>query len=176
MLGGERLPLRGKSAMVCGASRGIGRACARELARLGARVTLVARNEEALQRVLGELPAEGGADGAPPLHDYLAVDFDDPSALEGTVSRSLEQAGRYHILLNNTGGPPGGAILEAEPAAFMKAFSNLLICNQVLARLLVPGMKEAGYGRIVNVISTSVRQPIRGLGVSNAVRAAVASW
>ncbi len=174
--GGERLPLRGKAALVCGASRGIGRACAREFARLGARVTLVAREEESLAKTLGELPAEGGPDGAPPLHDYLAADFDDPSALGATVSRYLEQGSAFHILLNNAGGPPGGPILEAEPPAFLKAFTHHLICNQVLTRLLVPGMKEAGYGRIVNIVSTSIRQPIRGLGVSNTVRAAVASW
>jgi 3-oxoacyl-[acyl-carrier protein] reductase len=174
--GGERLPLRGKAALMCGASRGIGFACARELARLGARVTLVARSEESLQKALKELPAEGGPDGAPPLHDYLAADFDNPSAVGDLISRYLEQGGTFQILLNNTGGPPGGPILEAEPPAFLKAFTNHLICNQVLARLLVPGMKESAYGRIINIISTSVRQPIRGLGVSNTVRAAVASW
>jgi 3-oxoacyl-[acyl-carrier protein] reductase len=174
--GGERLPLRGKAALVCGASRGIGRACARELARLGARVTLVARSEESLQRALAEIPAEGGPDGAPPLHDYLAADFDDPATVRGSVSRYLEQGGIFQILVNNSGGPPGGSILEAEPPAFLKAFSNHLLCNQILAQLLVPGMKEAGFGRIINVISTSIRQPIRGLGVSNTVRAAVASW
>jgi 3-oxoacyl-[acyl-carrier protein] reductase len=139
-------------------------------------VTLLARNEEALQQTLGEIPAEGGPDGAPPLHDYLSADFDDPSSLRTVVTRYLEQGGRFQILLNNTGGPPGGPILEADPTAFVKAFTNHLLCNQVLAQLLVPGMKESAYGRIINIISTSIRQPIRGLGVSNTVRAAVASW
>jgi 3-oxoacyl-[acyl-carrier protein] reductase len=92
------------------------------------------------------------------------------------MARYLEQGGRFQILLNNAGGPPGGPLLEAETPALLRAFTNHLLCNQVLAQLLVPGMKESGYGRIINIVSTSIRQPIRGLGVSNTVRAAVASW
>jgi 3-oxoacyl-[acyl-carrier protein] reductase len=174
--GGERLPLKGKAALVCGASRGIGRACAREIARLGARVTLLSRNEELLKRTLGEIPAEGGPEGAPPLHDYLVADFDDPSAVGGAVARYLEQGGTFNILLNNAGGPPGGALLDAEPPAFLRAFSNHILCSQILTQILVPGMKVAGYGRVINIVSTSIRQPIPGLGVSNAVRAAMAAW
>jgi len=154
--------------MVCGASRGIGRACAREFARQGARVILVSRREEALKEV-----REGLEKGD---HRVLPADFDDPSALEASAKRFLLDAGPVHILLNNSGGPPSGGILDATPDAFLSAFRRHLICSQVLAKILIPVMKEAKYGRIVNIVSTSVRQPIRGLGVSNTVRGAVASW
>ena len=165
---GDGLALEGKNALVCGASRGIGRACAREFARLGARVILVARSDEALREVRGGL-GEGE-------HRVLSADFGDPQALGAAVERLAAEMGPIHVLLNNTGGPPSGAILEAKPAEFLAAFSNHLICNQILCRALVPGMKQAGYGRIINIVSTSVKQPIRGLGVSNTVRGAVASW
>jgi len=160
--------LETKAALVCGASRGIGRACAREFARQGARVILVARNEKNLRALREEL---GGGE-----HRILAADFNDPGALRGAVEQLAEEAGPIQILLNNTGGPPSGALLAAAPENFLAAFTSQLLCCQVLSQILVPGMKRAGYGRIINIVSTSVKQPIRGLGVSNTVRAAVASW
>jgi 3-oxoacyl-[acyl-carrier protein] reductase len=175
-------PLGGRRALVCGSTRGIGRACAVEFARLGARVTLLARDEAALRRTLNELPppaggkggaaGEGGAGG----HDFIRADFGDPDAVRETVAAHLETTGAYEILLNNTGGPPGGPVLAADPGEFRAAFASHLICNHVLARLLVPGMRESGYGRIINIVSTSIKQPIRDLGVSNTIRGAVASW
>lgn len=81
-----------------------------------------------------------------------------------------------HILVNNTGGPAGGTIMAAKEEEFLQAFNAHLICNHILVQALVPGMQEANFGRIINIISTSVKQPIPGLGVSNTIRAAVANW
>lgn len=163
------LNLNGKRALVCGSTQGIGKASAVELARLGASITLVARNEEKLKNVLQELPATSGQ------HEYLVCDFDFPEMLKGIVAK-YASAKTVHILVNNTGGPPGGLAIDATPDEFLKAFSSHLICNQILAQALVPGMKSERYGRIINIISTSVKAPIRGLGVSNTIRGAVANW
>ncbi|MGH7656892.1 MAG: SDR family NAD(P)-dependent oxidoreductase, partial [Gemmatimonadales bacterium] len=160
--------LQGKRALVCGSTQGIGLACATEFARAGATITLLARNPAALEEVAGKLP------GGP--HAWLVADFQDPAAVRDTAARWLDQNGPVHILVNNTGGPPGGPVLEAEGEEFERAFAAHLLCNQHLARLVVPGMRTLGYGRIVNIISTSVKQPIPGLGVSNTIRGAVASW
>jgi 3-oxoacyl-[acyl-carrier protein] reductase len=142
-----------------------------ELARLGAHVTLLARNKEALEASLGELHASEGQ-----RHHYLVADTSDPPAVQARVRAHIESAGPHEILVNNTGGPPAGSIVDSEPGAFSSAFVNHVICNQLLTQTLLPGMKEAGYGRIINIISTSVIQPIRGLGVSNTTRGAVANW
>jgi len=163
--------LKGRRALVCGASRGIGRACATRLALLGAEVTLVARDEAALQGVLAELDT-----GAGQAHRLFPADFTDPRVLRESVLRHIEKVGTLHILINNTGGPPPGMILDASPAQFEKAMTMHLVCNQILAQSLVPGMKEAVFGRIINIISVSVKEPIKGLGVSNTTRWAVASW
>jgi len=163
--------LSGKRAIVCGASQGIGRACAVELSKLGASVTLVARDESALKKALAILSTDGGI-----AHDYLVADFSNPATLSSKVSAYVQSRGDMHILVNNTGGPPHGAITDATPEDFLKALSAHLICNQLLVQVLLPGMKKAGYGRIINIISTSVIAPIRGLGVSNTTRGAVAQW
>ena len=163
--------LREKRALVCGSSQGIGRACADELARRGAAVTLAARDEDALRRACDELPVEAGQS-----HHFLVADFGDPDRVRAVVAEHIEKAGHHHILVNNTGGPQGGPILDASPDEFNWAFSAHLICNQLLVQTLLPGMKADGYGRAVNIISTSVIQPISGLGVSNTIRAAVANW
>lgn len=164
-------PLRSRIALVCGASQGIGRACAIELARSGASVIALARNEEALKNVVGRLSTNTGQS-----HGYLTVDFDKPPELEQRVSTLVAEQGPMHILVNNTGGPASGPLTDATPEALMAGLSRHVSCFQRLARTLIPGMKQAGYGRIVNIISTSVLQPIRGLGVSNTVRGAVANW
>lgn len=164
-------PLAGKRALVCGSSSGIGLACAKELAGAGAEITLVARSEGKLTKSIGELPTSGGQ-----THGYIAADFADPNALQAKVKDHIETVGAHVILVNNTGGPPSGPIVEAATDAFALAISNHVLCNQLLAQTLLPGMKEAGYGRIINIISTSVIQPISGLGVSNTTRGAVANW
>jgi len=160
--------LKGYHALVCGASRGIGRACAEALAERGARLTLVARNQEALESVRAALPGNKNAG-----HAALALDLDDTRALAGRLNEVVEPA---HILINNAGGPPGGPLIEARPDEFRRGFERLLIAAHLLTQHCVPGMREAGYGRIINIISTSVREPIPGLGVSNTIRAACAGW
>jgi 3-oxoacyl-[acyl-carrier protein] reductase len=165
------IDLSSRRALVCGATQGIGRACAELLAKLGARVTLVARDEAALRATSVNLTTSGGG-----AADWFAVDFADPSALRQRAERYVQEAGPVEILVNNTGGPPAGTIFDAAPEAFLKAFQMHVLGNQALAQTLVPGMKSRGYGRIINIISTSVREPIPGLGVSNTTRGAVASW
>jgi len=163
--------LAGKQALVGGSSQGIGRACARELARLGASVTVLARDEPALRKVVADLSTSSGQ-----AHCYLVADFAEPAALQAEVAAHVKEVGPIHVLINNTGGPPHGAMVDAQPEQFLQAISNHIICNQLLVQALLPGMKAAGYGRIVNIISTSVIAPIKGLGVSNTTRGAVANW
>jgi 3-oxoacyl-[acyl-carrier protein] reductase len=160
--------LTGKTAVVCGASQGIGLAAAQHLAGLGARVILMARNKGKLEIALATL-------SEPSRHDYSVADFSDSSLVKTAIQTIVERE-PVHILVNNTGGPAGGPITEAKPDAFIRTFEQHLICNQILAQAVLPSMKTAGYGRIINVISTSVKQPLAGLGVSNTVRGAVASW
>lgn len=164
------LSLLRKNALVGGASAGIGRAVAIELAALGANVLLVARTETTLRQALGDLDTTQGQQ-----HGYLVADFDDSQILLAKVSEILRKR-PIHILVNNTGGPPGGPITEAIPESFLRAYHNHLICNQLLAQAVLPGMKESAYGRIINIISTSVKEPLDNLGVSNTTRWAVASW
>lgn len=165
------LTLQGKHAIVCGSTQGIGFAAAMELATLGAKVTLVARNEDKLRIAIAELPAQYGQ-----LHDYIVADFSEPDLLPGKVKAHIENHGDAHILINNTGGPPGGLAIDADVQEFHDAFRNHLICNHHLVQAVVEGMKKEGYGRIINIISTSVKQPLHGLGVSNTIRGAVANW
>ncbi|MEP7326052.1 MAG: SDR family oxidoreductase [Gemmatimonadota bacterium] len=164
--------LAGKHALVCGSTQGIGFACATGLAGAGARVTLLARNREHLEQVRSGLPHAGAENP----HQYLVADFAEPEMVRAVVTEGLHRLGTVHILVNNTGGPPAGPVVDATEQQFLSAFAAHLFCNQVLVQATLPGMKAAGYGRIVNVISTSVKQPIKGLGVSNTVRGAVASW
>lgn len=163
--------LHGRHALVCGASAGIGRAAALALAGLGARVTVLARTRTALESLVPALRSAGA-----PRAGYLVVDHDDRPAVRRTVSALLGADGPIHILVNNSGGPSPGPVLDAEEEAFVAAFGRHVLVNHLLVKLLLPGMREAGYGRIVNVISTSVREPLPGLGVSNTIRGAVASW
>ncbi|HEX5002541.1 MAG TPA: SDR family oxidoreductase [Bacteroidia bacterium] len=165
------LDLTGRRAMVCGSTQGIGLACARTLAEMGASVTLVARNEKALAEVLKSLPLAKGQ-----RHEAICADFSNPDQLKQKLTEYFENGNEINILVNNTGGPPGGPITEATTDQFESTFRQHLICNHLLMQAVLPGMKKSGYGRIVNVISTSVKQPLKGLGVSNTVRAAVANW
>jgi 3-oxoacyl-[acyl-carrier protein] reductase len=168
--------LHGHRALVCGASQGIGLAAAQEIAALGASVTLVARNVERLKEASHTLPLVPGTEQA---HRWFAADFTKPESVREAVKTELTHqsaAGPYTILVNNTGGPPGGAAIDAKLEEFTAAFNAHVICNQILVQALVPAMKEEKFGRIVNIISTSVKAPIPGLGVSNTIRGAVASW
>lgn len=165
------LNLADRHALVCGASEGIGRAAAHELALLGANVTVLARRQDKLDEVAAQLPRIH----AKQQHAALAADLADADRLRAVLEPRLTEH-PFHILINNTGGPPGGRAIEAEASAYLDAFQRHLLANQQLAQLLSPGMRAAGWGRIINVISTSVKEPIVNLGVSNAIRGAVASW
>lgn len=160
--------LVGKRALVCGSTQGIGRAIAEEFARAGAMVTLVGRSEEKLEEVLTGLHGEG--------HTCVVADFGIPESLRTGLTAYLEQHPVNHILVNNTGGPPPGPASDADVEHFLDAFNKHLVCNHILAQAVLPGMKDAQYGRIINIISTSVKQPLPNLGVSNTIRGAVASW
>lgn len=165
------LDLVGRTAIVCGANQGIGLAAALELASLGANLILVARNEERLKSAMEQLAKPGNQ-----THSFLVADFAEPQQLESVITGWAGQGNAADILINNTGGPPGGQAIDADTDEFLTAFKNHLICNQVLVQALVPGMKTKSWGRIINVISTSVKQPLTGLGVSNTIRGAVANW
>lgn len=162
-----KISLEGRNALICGSTQGIGLAIARELALQGARCILMARNEELLKERIHQLPGAG--------HQYAVADFSDPAQVKEVVA-GLVSDQTIHILINNTGGPAAGWIAEANPDSFESAFRQHVICNHILATAVIPGMKSDGYGRIINIISTSVRIPIALLGVSNTIRAATASW
>jgi 3-oxoacyl-[acyl-carrier protein] reductase len=164
------LDLKGKRAVVCGSTQGIGKAAALELALLGASITLIARNEEKLKFVMQALPMNAGQQ-----HNYIVADFSLPNDLKNKI-QYFASNNVAHILINNTGGPPAGQAIDAKLEEFINAFSSHLLCNQILVQALVPGMKKDKFGRIINIISTSVKIPIRGLGVSNTIRGAVANW
>ena len=165
------LPLLGRHAFVCGATQGIGKATALAMAAAGATVTACGRNDQGLVRTLEELPRP-----AAQKHWTVEVDFSSSRDVDMAARAHLASAGPVHILLNNTGGPPAGSAIEARPEDFTKAFEMQLLSAHALVQCFAPGMREVGYGRIVNITSTSVVTPIRGLGVSNTVRAAVANW
>lgn len=165
------LSLSGKTALVCGSTQGIGKAAALELANMGANIILLARSEETLKTVAAELPT-----GAGQTHSYLVADFSKPDLLKSVIGEYISKGNKINILVNNSGGPKGGAIKDASITEFLSAFNQHLICNHILAQTIYPTMIEAGYGRIINVISTSVKQPLPNLGVSNTIRGAVANW
>lgn len=165
------LNLAGRHALVCGASEGIGRAAAHELALLGADVTVLARRADVLKEVATALPEVASAQ----QHDIIVTDLADAAALRETIG-ALAVDRPVHILVNNAGGPPGGRAIDAIADDYLAAFQRHLLANQLLAQLTLPGMRANGWGRIINVVSTSVKEPIANLGVSNTIRGAVASW
>lgn len=164
------LRLDGRRALISGSTQGIGFAAAQALASLGASCTLLARNEESLKTAVAALET-----GAGQTHDYLVADFSDAEAVREAAARFFERR-QVDILVNNTGGPAAGPITGATTDALEAAFSQHLICNHILTTAAMAGMKEKGWGRVINVISTSVKIPLKGLGVSNTIRGAVASW
>lgn len=164
------LSLQGKTALVCGSTQGIGKASAIELAQLGATVILLARDEAKLKTTVKELPAPFSQP-----HRFVTADFDFPEQVKEAGLLAIANTS-LHILVNNTGGPPAGLAIDSSPQDFLKAINAHLISSQLLVQACVPSMKKNSYGRIINIISTSVKIPIKGLGVSNTVRGAMASW
>lgn len=165
------LDLTGRRAVVGGSTRGIGLAAAEALADLGAEVVLLARDEEAMERIASELPHPRGQS-----HAHVQADHADASSVQAAAERVIEREGPVHILVHNTGGPPAGRAIDAAPDAYRRAFEMHVVSGQILMRAFVGGMRDARYGRLINVISTSVKEPIPNLGVSNTIRGAVASW
>lgn len=163
------LNLNNKNALVCGSSQGIGKATAIALAQEGVKVTLVARNRDKLKAVLEILPKHRN-------HNYIVADFSNPRELQEQIIKFIEKNHGFHIVINNTGGPRPGDILNASLSEFETGFTQHLKCSHLLAQATVPFMKSEGFGRIVNIISTSVKEPIEGLGVSNTIRGAVGNW
>jgi len=174
------IDLSGKTAVVCGSSQGIGKAIALQFAASGANVILIARDEEKLREVLKEINDYSREKVILPSkdqnHNFIVADFSQAEILKEKINKFASENPPVHILVNNTGGPKGGEIYKAEVSEFENAFRNHLICGQILVQALGEGMKKEKYGRIINIISTSVKQPIKNLGVSNTIRAAVASW
>jgi 3-oxoacyl-[acyl-carrier protein] reductase len=164
------LNLNGKRALVCGGSKGIGLAAATAIADLGAEIVLVARNEAALKERVAALPSPNGA-----AHSYLIADFNDRDHLKNVVESFVAEH-PVHILINNTGGPAAGLVHKAQEDEFLLAFGQHVLCSRILVNAVLQGMRDSGYGRIINVISTSVKQPIPGLGVSNTIRGAMGNW
>jgi len=165
------LNLIGKHALVCGSSQGIGKACAMELAELGATITLFARNQTTLEHVKQQLSSSHQQQ-----HQVLLADFSQPELVKHALEQYLAHNPGIDILINNTGGPAPGPAHNATNTEFLNAFNLHLINNQNLVQAVLPHMQAQQFGRIINVISTSVKQPIPGLGVSNTIRGAVASW
>lgn len=164
------LSLEGKTALICGGSQGIGYAIAEELALMGANCILLSRSEETLRIAASQLDTT-----LRQQHSFHAVDFNNQPAVKSLV-RNITEKQPIHILVNNSGGPAAGPITEAAEEQFLQAFNQHLIINHILTQAVMEGMKNEGYGRIINVISTSVKIPLKNLGVSNTIRGAVASW
>ena len=162
--------LKGKKALVAGSTQGIGLASAQALSDMGATCVLIARNEEGLKKAVSTLNTNFEQ-----KHSYLVADFSKPEEVKAVVAKYAAD-NLIHVLVNNSGGPPAGLIVDAIEDGFYNAFQQHLICNHILATTVLEGMKEAGYGRIINIVSTSVKIPLKGLGVSNTIRGAVASW
>lgn len=163
--------LTNKVALVCGSTQGIGKATAKKLAEMGATIILLSRDEQKLKATLLEMPQPTGQN-----HQYLVADFSNPNNLKKVIAHFISEGNTINILVNNTGGPKGGPIKDASTEEFINTFNQHLICNHILVQTIYPGMITSGYGRIINVISTSVKQPLPNLGVSNTIRGAVASW
>ncbi|CAN5643688.1 SDR family oxidoreductase [soil metagenome] len=164
------LSLKGKTALVCGSTQGIGKASAIELAKLGATCVLIARDENRLAEAIKDLDTSSGQ-----KHQFIVADFQHPHEVK-EKAEAFAKTNTVHILVNNTGGPNSGPIVTADIEEFRITFNNHLICNHILMQAFLEGMKKEKYGRIINIISTSVKVPLKNLGVSNTIRAAVANW
>lgn len=164
-----RLNLDGKWALVCGASQGIGAAAAEELAELGASVILLSRDEEKLAQVKSRLKNRD-------RHKTLSFDLSNYKGLQSFLSENLSQDEVPVIVINNSGGPPAGPLIEVDSEQFQQAMAAHVCAAQEILKFALPKMKAMNYGRVINVISTSVKAPIQNLGLSNTIRGAMANW
>ncbi|HEX9641526.1 MAG TPA: SDR family oxidoreductase [Candidatus Krumholzibacteria bacterium] len=167
----QSISLSGKHALVCGASSGIGEACAMALAGQRASVTVLARREDKLQSLVSQLQVAGSVRA-----EYVVCDMDDLGAFEATLRRVLEEHGPVHVAVHNTGGPKAGPLLERSPEDFLAVFRRHQLTAQILVQTLLPKMKDAGYGRFIQILSTAAREPILGLGLSSTIRAGMIGW
>ncbi|MEM7548030.1 MAG: SDR family oxidoreductase [Bacteroidota bacterium] len=165
------IDLKGKRSLVCGSSQGIGFAIAQSLAECGSEVVLMARNEERLKSAKNELNSDQGQS-----QEILVADFSDSNQVEKVINDYLSENEGFDVLINNTGGPAGGELIDSNIQQLRKAFEQHILCSQILTQYCVKSMKSNGYGRIINIVSTSVKIPIPGLGVSNTIRGAMANW
>ena len=181
----DNFSLQGKTALVCGATQGIGYATAQALAAAGARVILCGRNDEGLAKALEELPRvnqvshgmkSNDASVSTHQHEIMLVDHANPLAVEKAADALVARIGAVHILVVNTGAPEAGYLIDASTDEIDKCVAQLLSTAQKLAQVCAPVMRAAKYGRIIVVGSTSIERPIRGHGVSNVARAAMANW
>ncbi len=159
--------LENRNALVCGASQGIGEAAAKLLAERGARIVALARSADRLAALTKSLPGKG--------HKYFVIDFADTEKLQSEIAPLIAKE-NIQILINNAVGPKGGLLSEAKPEEFDAPLRVHLLASHILTQACLPAMKAANHGRIVNIISTSVKTPIPNLGVSNTVRGAMANW
>jgi len=164
-----KIDLMDKKALVCGSTQGIGKAIAMQLASCGASIVLLARNEEKLKQVISELASDKGQ-----KHEYIVADYANIKDVQLAAEKIKEMA--IDILINNTGGPAAGKASDANFDEYVNAFSAHLINNQIISQAVLPHMKMQFFGRIVNIISTSVKVPLHNLGVSNTIRGAVGNW
>jgi 3-oxoacyl-[acyl-carrier protein] reductase len=165
------LSLSGKRALVLGASSGIGEACAMALASQRASVTVLARNEAKLQALCSQLKVAGAMDA-----HAVACDMDDLTGFAGAIERIQKEQGPIHISVHNSGGPKSGPLLEKTEDDLLGTFRRHQLTAHLLVRLLVPGMRDAGYGRFLHVLSTAAKEPVPGLGLSSTVRAGMVGW
>ena len=165
------ISIKGLNAIVCGSTSGIGKEIAIELSKKNVNVTLFSRDENKLKNTILLLNKFQKS-----KHQYIIGDFDNPNIIEKKIKKHINNNNSYEILINNSGGPKSGDIINAKKEEYLQAFNRHVICNQILVQNLYKGMKNSKYGRIINIISTSVKEPIKGLGVSNTIRGAVASW
>jgi 3-oxoacyl-[acyl-carrier protein] reductase len=163
--------LMSKIALVCGSTQGIGAASALALASMGARIVLMARDKTALNTMRNLCHALNPID-----HEIIVANFNDPESLTSIISNYISSGNTIDILVNNTGGPPSGLLIDADYSEILKAMTQHLQCSHILTKAVVVGMKKKGFGRIINIISTSVKVPLSGLGVSNTVRGAMGNW
>jgi 3-oxoacyl-[acyl-carrier protein] reductase len=165
------LRLQGKKALIGGSSRGIGLAVARQLAESGASVTIMARREQKLKQLVSELPMEM----AEQRHQFLVVDFNNFEEYQKIIDRYFK-SNQVDILVNNTQGPKAGTPLEQELTAYQQAFDVMFKSVVYTTQLALEHMKAKSWGRIINVASVSVKEPLSYLVLSNTIRAAVVAW